>query len=187
MKDKVETWKRIESEEVANCRIFTVRRDICVRSSGGATHDFFVIENPDWVNVIPLTKDEEVVMIEQFRHGTEEIVLEIPGGMVDDKEDIAIAAARELLEETGYAPREMISLGKSRPNPAIQNNWLYHFLALDCEKTHDVHFDETESVLTKLVPLSEIEKLIDTEEITHSAVLTAFHKLAIYSKKEADK
>ena len=111
---------------------------------------------------------------------------ELPGGGIEKDEDPQIGVMRELLEETGYAPREMISLGKSRPNPAIQDNWLYHFLALDCEKTHEVEFDETESVLTKLLPLVEVEDLIAAEKITHSAVLVAFHKFSIFLKSQRE-
>jgi len=177
MKDQPETWKRKASKEIADCRVFRVREDFCKCSSDGAEHTFFVVENPDWVNIIALTKDEQVVLIEQFRHGTEEIILEIPGGMIDADEEPIIAAARELVEETGFAAREIIPLGKSRPNPAIQNNWIYHFLALDCQKIKEAAFDEHESVVTKLVALEEIEQLIKNEEITHSLVLAAFYKL----------
>ena len=99
---------------------------------------FFVCENPDWVNIIALTKDKEVVLIEQFRHGTEEIILEIPGGMIDDDdEEPETAARRELLEETGFSADKFILFGKSHPNPAIQNNTIFHYLAFDCEKTED--------------------------------------------------
>ncbi len=183
MNNAVESWIQIDSEEVADCKVFRVRRDLCRRSTGGSEHNFYVIENPDWVNVVALTKDRMALVIEQFRHGTREVTLEFPGGMVDANEDPAVAAARELLEETGYSPGELISLGKSRPNPAIQNNWLHHFLALDCEKTHEVEFDETESVITKLLPIREIERLISAEEITHSAVVVAFHKFTVFLKQ----
>ncbi len=179
MKDKPETWKRKTSKEIADCRVFKLREDFCERSSDKAEHTFFVVENPDWVNVIALTEDKQVVLIEQFRHGTEEIILEIPGGMIDAGEEPIIAAARELVEETGFAAREIIPLGKSRPNPAIQNNWIYHFLALDCEKIKDTAFDEHESIFTKLAALAEIEQFVENGEITHSLVLAAFYKFKL--------
>ena len=174
MKRKLETWKRIRSETVADCRVFNVRKDFSKRESDEAEHSFFVIENPDWVNVIALTENGNVILIEQYRHGSEEIILEIPGGMVDEGESHTVTAARELLEETGFAPREMIPLGRSRPNPAIQNNWIYHYLALECEKKSEVKFDEHESINVRLVPLAEIPKLIVQGAITHSLVIAAF-------------
>ncbi len=184
MKERVETWKRKSSKEIADCRVFKVREDFCERTRDRAEHNFFVVENPDWVNVIALTKDEQVVLIEQFRHGTEEIILEIPGGMIDAGEEPIIAAARELVEETGFAAREIIPIGKSRPNPAIQNNWIHHFLALDCEKTKDTAFDEHESIVTKLATLEEVEQLIESGEITHSLVLAAFYKFKLKNLDE---
>lgn len=174
MKDKLETWKRVSSEVIADARIFKVRKDFCERDSDGQEATFFVCENPDWVNIVAVTETGNVILIEQFRHGTEEIILEIPGGMVDEGESHSITAARELLEETGFAPREMIPLGRSRPNPAIQNNWIYHYLALDCEKKNETKFDEHESIVVKLVPISEIPKLIAGGKITHSLVIAAF-------------
>ncbi len=179
MTKKIDTWKIKRSEIVANCKIFNVRRDYSVRDSDGAEFPFYCIENPDWVNVIPITKEGEVVLIEQYRHGIEEITLEIPGGMVDDGEDAKFAAERELVEETGYVPRETILIGKSRPNPAIQNNWVYHYLAVDCEKHHEPEFDATESVVSKLVPFSEIQNLLKDGKITHSLVIAAFHWLSL--------
>ncbi len=182
MNEQPEIWKRTKSEEIANCRVFKVRMDFCERESDGAEHTFFVIENPDWVNIIALTKEKQIVLIEQFRHGISEIILELPGGMIDENEPAETAARRELLEETGFSADEFILLGKSRPNPAINNNWIYHYLALDCEKTQETAFDEHESVITKLVPLSEIEKLIKDGKITHSLVVAGFYYLNLHDK-----
>ncbi|MGI8554890.1 MAG: NUDIX hydrolase [Pyrinomonadaceae bacterium] len=187
MNTQPDTWKRNKSVEIADCRVFKVRKDFCRRDADGAETTFFVIENPDWVNIIALTKDKKVVLIEQFRHGAEEIILEIPGGMVDAGESHIITAARELAEETGFAPREMILIGKSRPNPAIQNNWIYHYLALDCEQTSNTKFDEHESIATKIVPADEIENMITDGTITHSLVIAAFHFLEIYLKRSQEK
>ncbi len=180
---KPDTWKRIESKRVADCRVFNVREDVSTRESDGKRSTFFVVENPDWVNVIAITKNDEVVLIEQFRHGALKTILEIPGGMVDENEEPETAARRELLEETGFSANEFVYLGKSQPNPAIQNNWIFHFLALGCEKTSETKFDEHESIVTKLVALDEIPRLIETEEITHSLVLAAFYKFMCKERK----
>lgn len=177
MSKKPETWKRKSSEKVADCRVFKVREDFCERESDKLEHSFFVIENPDWVNIIAVTKEKEVVLIEQFRHGIEEVILEIPGGMVDGDEDFEFAARRELLEETGFAADEFIYLGKSRPNPAIQDNWIHHFAAFNAEKVQETEFDEHESVITKLAPLAEVRQMILEGKITHSLVIAAFYFL----------
>ena len=108
MNEQVEIWKRQSSKYVADCRVFRVREDFCERPTDGARHNFFVVENPDWVNVIALTKEKELILIEQYRQGTEEIILEIPGGMIDESEDPKEAARRELTEETGYEAGEFI-------------------------------------------------------------------------------
>jgi 8-oxo-dGTP pyrophosphatase MutT (NUDIX family) len=170
-------WGRHSSEQVADCRVFRVRRDISADPRDGRTHDFYVVEAPDWINIIPLNDAGEVVLIEQYRHGTGEISLEIPGGMVDPGENPREAAARELLEETGYEASEVILLGKTRPNPAIQNNWIHTFLARDVQFRHAPLFDGTEQTVVRLVPLEEVPALIAEGNITHSLVVVAFHWL----------
>ncbi len=182
MTETVETWNRKTSKEIADCRVFKVREDICHRLSDAKKSSFFVLENPDWVNVIALTKTREVVLIRQFRHGTEEVVLELPGGIIDDGEEPLVAARRELLEETGFSSDNFVLLGKSHPNPAIQNNTIFHFLAVDCEKICETSFDEHESVVTKLTALTETENLIAGGTITPSLVIAAFYYFSIYKQ-----
>lgn len=173
-------WRPLTSERVADCRVFKVRRDVSAALRDGREHDFYVIEAPDWINVIPLTDDGRVVLIEQYRHGSREISLEIPGGMVDDGESPAETAARELLEETGYAARSLVSLGRARPNPAIQDNWIHTYVARNVEFRGAPASDGTEQTRTLLVPLREIPSLIADELITHALVVLAFHKLMLH-------
>jgi 8-oxo-dGTP pyrophosphatase MutT (NUDIX family) len=179
-------WRRVGTEQVADCRVFQVRRDLSVNPRGGREHDFYVIEAPDWINVVPLTANDEVVMIEQYRHGTGEVTLEIPGGMVDDGEEAPVAAARELLEETGYvASTEVLLLGSTRPNPAIQNNWIHTFLARDVQFREAPVFDGTEHTAVRLVPLDHIPALIADGTITHALVVVGFHWLMLHRSKLA--
>ena len=179
MNKQPETWKRAASEKIADCRIFSVRKDFCERESDGFRANFFCIENPDWVNVIALTRENQIVLIRQFRHGIGQITLEIPGGMVDGDEDPQAAAERELIEETGFSADEFILLGKSHSNPAINNNLVYHYLALGCEKTRETAFDDHESVVVELVSPESIDELIVGGEITHSLVVAAFLRLRL--------
>lgn len=176
---RVRSWTTIGREKIADCRVFSVHKQVATRTTGDSseTHDFFVFRPNDWVNVIPVTRDHQIVMIEQFRHGIEQITLEIPGGMIDLEETSAVAGRRELLEETGYRGDDLIFLGRNHPNPAIQSNLCDTFLALNCEQIHVPTFTSTEEVAIRLVPVKKIPSLIKSGVITHALVIVAFHYL----------
>jgi ADP-ribose pyrophosphatase len=176
-------WRRERSERVADCRVFKVRRDHSADPRDGRAHDFYVIEAPDWINVIPLTEDGRVVLIEQYRHGTGEVSLEIPGGMVDAGESPRDAAARELLEETGYEAGEVVFLGRTRPNPAIQDNWIHTFVARGIVYRREPLNAGTEQTVVRVVPLERIPSLIAEGKITHSLVVVGFHWLGLAGLK----
>jgi len=143
------------------------------------TKRFSVIEAVDWVNVIALTPADEVVLIRQYRVGTAKICLEIPGGMVDPGEDALTAAARELVEETGYTSERWTQLGTVAPNPAIMNNYLHTFLALDARPTADQKLDGSEVVTVHTMPLPEVTRALRTGEIDHALVVAAFAHYAL--------
>jgi ADP-ribose pyrophosphatase len=172
-------WRRDRSEQVADCRVFNVRRDHSTDPRDGRAHDFYVIEAPDWINVIPLTDDGRVILIEQYRHGTGEISLEIPGGMVDAGESPRDAAARELLEETGYEASEVVLLGKARPNPALQDNWIHTYVARGLRYRHEPLNAGTEQTVVRLVSVEKIPSLIEEGKITHALVVVGFHWLGL--------
>jgi 8-oxo-dGTP pyrophosphatase MutT (NUDIX family) len=140
-----------------------------------AEHDFYVIETRDWVNIIPLTADHQVVMVRQYRHGSREVTLEIPGGLVDPGDTPEKAAARELLEETGYQADEVMKIGVANPNPAIFNNRCYTFVARNVKKVSDPMPDQTEDIEVALIPLVDIPELIRKGKIDHTIVISAFY------------
>jgi ADP-ribose pyrophosphatase YjhB (NUDIX family) len=183
MQQLLETCKRAKLKTTKYGKIFSVYEFVSVSQLSGRKATFYEINCPDWVNIIPLTNTHKILLIKQYRHGSQEITLELPGGMVDVEENPEVAAKRELIEETGFVPEKIICLGKSRPNPAIQSNWIHHFCALNCIKTRATEFDEHESITTKIVSIDKISKLIENEEITHSLVLAAFAKLWMNERK----
>jgi ADP-ribose pyrophosphatase len=177
----VDSWKKEETEALGDYYVFSLRRDRSRSPHTGQAHDFYVLEAPDWINVIPLTPEGEVVLIRQYRHGVGEVMLEIPGGMLDEGEDDPrAAAARELREETGYEAGELELLGVSTPNPAILDNRLYSYLARDVRLVAAPQFDSREYIEVELVPLEQIPGLIRSGRITHALVIAAFYHLEHY-------
>jgi 8-oxo-dGTP pyrophosphatase MutT (NUDIX family) len=170
-------WTLVSSETLADCRIFSVERRRMRRegAAAGEPSDFFVLRTGDWVNVVALTPEDELVLVTQWRHAAGRVTLEIPGGMVDAGETPREAAERELLEETGYAAREWRPLGVIDPNPAILANRCHTFLALGAHRVATPHFDTTEECGLVLRPWREAPSLVTSGAITHALVVVALH------------
>ena len=180
---KLKSWQRIDSETVYSCRIFSLQKNRSRSPRTNKEHDFFVLDSGDWVNIIPVTADDRVVLIRQYRHGTEDFTLEIPGGMVDQEDPSPLyAARREMQEESGYDSEDIIPLGAIHPNPAIQGNRCHSFLARNVEKRFEPNFDTTEETEVTLAPLADIPDLIRQGQITHALVVVAFHWYDLLTK-----
>ncbi len=169
-------WDIIASKEEGSFGIFSIRRSRARSPRTGREHDFIILESPPWVNIIPLTQDDQVVMIRQWRHGIGQDTLEIPGGVVEHGDTPLLAAHRELREETGYGADEMIPLGYVHPNPAFQDNRCYTYLAKNATLNGTQDLDDKEDIEIVLVPISEVPDLIRNGVITHSLITVAFYR-----------
>jgi 8-oxo-dGTP pyrophosphatase MutT (NUDIX family) len=177
------TWKTKKSDTLVETPIFSIRRDRKHRAaSPDRTHDFYVLESVDWVNVVPVTEAGDVVFIELYRHGIEEPSLEIPGGMIDPGETPLEAASRELEEETGYrAASALVPIGVVHPNPAIQQNRCHTFLAENARLSGEPRPDETEDIRVVRHPRAHVPRLLEEGRITHALVVAG---LLWYLKRE---
>jgi 8-oxo-dGTP pyrophosphatase MutT (NUDIX family) len=172
-------WEPLGHGESTDYRIFRVRRDRSRHPRTGEVRTFSVIESADWVNVIALTPADQVVLIQQYRHGTERVTLEIPGGLVEPGEASGAAAARELVEETGYTAPRWVHLGFVEPNPAIQSNRCDTWLALDAARTDATRFDPGELIELDVRALADVPALIRGGAIAHALVVAGFAHLVL--------
>jgi ADP-ribose pyrophosphatase len=135
----------------------------------------FRILSPEWVNILAFNERQELLLIRQWRHGIKEVTLEIPGGLVDEKDASPLQAAqRELREETGFSAERWEKLGWVHANPAYQNNRCHFFVARDARKTGEVHLDPDEKITeTLFLPLPEVYQKVRGGEISNSMVVAA--------------
>lgn len=171
----IKNWKLISSTNLNKNRVFAVRKDESLSPDDGKKHNFFVIDAPDWINVVAITEENEFLLIRQYRHGVQEITIEIPGGMVDPGESPIESAKRELLEETGYQSDQWVQIGVVHPNPAIMSNSCYTFLAQNCKEVSKPCFDGTEDIETFRSTDEDVKRYITNGSITHSLVIAAFN------------
>lgn len=171
-----DAWPLLNRSLRGDFRVFRVHEEHRRAPTTKAEHSFFVIEAPDWVNVVPVTKEGKLVFVRQYRFGTEEVTLEIPGGMIDPGDDGPLAAGlRELREETGYISERLVDLGAVEPNPALQTNRCHTVLALEATKDGPATPDGTEDLDVVLFDPADVPALITSGQITHALVVAAFY------------
>lgn len=170
-------WQVTREHPGDDHRVFEVFRLDATHPRTGASRTFSVLRSPDWINVVALTPDDQVVLVRQYRHGTRCQTLEIPGGMIDPGETPLYAARRELREETGYAATRWVDLGVVEPNPAILTNRCHTWLALDVERAGEPQLDAGEVLVVELAPLGSIASMVRDGAITHALVIAAFYHL----------
>lgn len=168
-------WQVVERETLQECAVFSVQRALSRSPHTGEDHPFYRIEASDWVNVVAVTPDDQIVMVRQFRHGSGGVTLEIPGGIIDPGEQPIESAARELLEETGYRARSVEPLGTVNPNPALFGNRVHTFLASDAQRVAEISNPGHEETLVELVPRSELSDQTRDGVIDHALVIAALY------------
>lgn len=171
----MKTWIQTSKELVFQSFLFRHFR-VGFRSEHSRKEGHFdVLETKDWVNVVPFTNDDQVVMVRQFRFGSNELSLEFPAGAIEPGEAPEKAARRELLEETGSEGQAVWASGECRPNPAFLNNRCYHFVAEGVEFRRAQALDEFEEIEFVLVPVEEVDALIRGGKISHALSIAAWH------------
>ena len=170
---EIKKWETVSSKYLVKERWATLRVDVVDLQNGAIKDDYYVLEYPNWVTAVALTKENKIIMVKQYRHGGGIVSLEIPGGVIDGDESPEDAVKREMLEETGYSFESVELLASNYPNPATSNNVTYTYLLKGGIKTHDQHLDEHEILVVEEYTIDEVKQLLKDNKIAQSIHCTA--------------
>ena len=182
MNQTIKEWKVLESEYLVRRPWLTARRDRLELPDGRIIPEYYVLEYPDWVNVIAITKDGQFVMERQYRHAARKISLELPCGVMEEGETPLEAAQRELLEETGFGGGQWKKLMELSPNPSAMSNTTHCFLAIGVEKIAEQHLDETEELSVLFMTKEEVKRMLNENQICQALMVAPLYKY-IYAAK----
>ena len=172
---ELEAFIRHASEVVLETPIFDVRRDLAEHPRSGRRGHYYVLEQPDWVNVVAETTQGELVVIRQWRHGTRRVELEIPAGLIDPGETPLQAAARELREETGYVAEALELIGSVAPNPAFSANTCHTVLARGCRLAGAQELDAGEDIAVDRITPDELRAAIRDGRVRNAMVICGLY------------
>ena len=170
----IRDWEILKRERVADYKIFALDKKQVRSPRTGDIREVQTLQFSDWVLILAVTPQQEVVMVRQYRHGTEQVHLELPGGLVHpDDASPELSAQRELLEETGFKVSNIRLIGECYPQPAILNNRCIFYLAENAVKAQKQNLDAGEDIEIMTIPLNQIRAKIKSKEIDHGMVLLA--------------
>lgn len=173
---EIKKWKILDREYLFKRPWLTARRDKVQLPDGRINPEYYVLEYPDWINVIAITKTGMFVMVEQYRHGLQDVFTELVGGVIEPGEDPLAAARRELLEETGFAGGDWELYMVISQNPSTSNNYTYCFIARGVEETARQHLDETEDIAVKLLTKQEVKNMLFNDQIKQALMAAPLWK-----------
>ena len=177
-------WELLKDKKLYETPIFSLHQLELNPAVQQSIHPFYILKAPEWINMIPLTENNEIVLVEQYRVGVDETTLELPGGMVDSGESPITAAKRELLEETGYKSDEWDLIGKTSSNPAILNNFTHLYVAKNCVFTGSNSPDGSEDIKVHKMPLNDFFDLVRDGTVHHAIVLAAVAQFLLNKRSE---
>lgn len=184
----ISPWKVLDSKYNYRDRWLALRSDTVELPGGRVLTPFHVIEQPDWVTAIAITHDGNIVLVEEYRHGAREIVIELPSGIHEGPGEPLDQARRELLEETGFASDEWHPLGAFFANAPRLDNRVHCFVALDARKVAEPKLDDSEDILTHEVPFATfLEELRDGRRTFHGFQGGAMWLLHTFARRTRDK
>ncbi len=175
-----EKWRLIKEERIADDKFLEVRRSDIELPNGERLEGYLTLTEADSVHIVPITAQDETLLVRQYRYGIDDWSYECPAGFLEAGEsDPVERAKRELREETGYEAEQWIALGVAHPTINRMRKTEHCFLALGARRVGEQELDETESAQWRRVSLRQVRAMIADGKITSSSALAALCKALV--------